>query len=254
MKSRVSVTLASALVVLLASTAVMAQPSTWEIGVKAGGTQSKLRGDEIYLFLSQPGLDLGGAVGDYTTGAMWGAYLRRNFSDVFALQVEGLYMEKGGAGTVYGTIDIDVPNSGTFPGDFTGEATVSLDYIEVPVLAVFTFPSDDAGKVLLTASGGVYFATKTKSEIRLQGDATVRLPDLSNRVYPVDETRQIDTVRRYDIGGLIGIGVEVGLSKVRLLFDGRYEFGLVNIDETDERSIWNNTFMLTFGLGFPLGR
>lgn len=253
MSRTLGILLLGIITVILATNIAHAQPATWEFGVKGGLTDSRLRGSQVSLFISEPGVSIGGAVGNYTRGFTGGVYIRRYFSDFVALQVEAAYVEKGGEGPIYGTIDIDVPNVGVFPADVDAMATISLDYMEVPVLAVFTFPHDDDSKVILTASGGAYFAVKTRSEVNLEGTAVAKWVDNSNRTFRLGETYELTNVKRYDIGGIVGIGVEVATGNVRILFDGRYEFGLVNLDDTGQTDVWNNTFSLTAGVGFPLG-
>ena len=135
----------AAVAVVLVTNAPRAE-GKWEVGVKGNVNGSKLRGDQVGFWVSQPGLDVSGTVGDSKIGYGVGAYARMYTSDVFALQLEAWYYQKGGEGNVFGVIEVETGANTTMPGDVEGKLTVHLDYVEVPLLAVFVFPADEDGK------------------------------------------------------------------------------------------------------------
>lgn len=225
---------------------------TWQAGVRLGGNGAKLNGDQVGLFINLPDANLRGAVGDKDATFVGGAFVRRAFSDMFAVQIEGLYSQKGGTGSVYGTVDIDYGPTTGYPGDITGELTVSLDYIEVPVLAVFSFSGDE--RLTLKAVTGVYVAFNVAAEARLQGKVTVPTEAGYNFIIDYDETyglsRRISPV---DFGAVIGGGLEIAMERFSWVFDARSVFGVPTVDDTGEKTTRNQVFSISAGVAIPFG-
>jgi hypothetical protein len=239
---------------ILAATPVKAQ-KRWSAGAKLGGSGVKLRGDQLGLFFSYPDkFDIRGAVGDKNAGFVGGGFLRYSFSDFFALQGEALYHQKGGKGNVYGKVWVQHTPTTIQEGDITGELTASLDYLELPLLAVFTFPADD--RWILTGIAGVAVAFSIDSDVQLQGKVTFPQPGFTSVVIDFDERVDIDGLNRIspvDVGGVIGGGIEVALKRVRLLFDARLTFGLTSADDSGAKNIYNHVFSIFAGAGIPFG-
>lgn len=239
---------------------VMAGPARagledWELGLKGGWNSTSLRGDEVGLWLNSPKFQIAGTVSDYQGGGVVGGYARRYISDMWAIQVEALYTQKGGKGNVFGDGFVEFPSNVSYPAAIDGVLTVETEYVEFPVLAVIMFPADDSENLTLSVLGGVAFGLNTSSDLRFEGTAEVRLPDSSRRVVRVDEKVDIKAATKdADIGGVIGLALELDRSRVRLLFDARWTFGLMSIDDTGSDSdVRNNTLSFTIGAGFPLG-
>jgi len=246
-------TLVAAALWVTASTAA-AETQAYRLGLKGGVNQSKLRGDQVADYLSEDRLSLSGAVDHYATGGMFGGFIRRYFSESFALQLEALFVQKGGNGPAFGEIDVDYPGNVVRQGGFNGEVTLDLDYVEFPLMAVFDFESDE--RVDLIFEGGVAVAFNTKASLGLNGVASVELPDLSTRSVTIDQRQDItDQVNSVDFLGTLGLGCEIDLRTFDLILDGRYTFGLTSIDRTNpKKDVWNGTFSVMAGLSWPIGK
>ena len=221
------------------------------LGFKGGINGSSLRGDQVAQFISGEYGQLAGAIDDSKRGYQLGVFIRRHMKNNFHLQLEALWIQKGGQGGAHGVIDVNQANSPARQGEFNGEVTVNLEYIEFPLLAVFEFESDDRTKMNIQA--GIVAAFNTKAELGLDGTAEVELVDLSKRVQNVDQTQDISqTVNSSDFLIALGLGLEVGFKSYDLIFDARYEFGLTTIDRTDnpKSNVYNDTFMLSMGFLF----
>lgn len=226
---------------------------TWETGVKAGWQGAKLRGDQIGLFLSvPPQIDVAGPIGDQVNGFAAGAFIRRNFNTMFGLQLEALYSQKGGTGAVTGTVEYTPENNQTYTGDIDGDLTLSLDYIEVPVLAVFSFEADE--KFSLVAELGLSFAYNTNADLELAGTATFNHPSYTQTIENFEQSQNVGgNISDFDLGGVVGAGVEVALNKYVLYFDARMSFGLMSIDDSGEKSVHNDVISVFAGFGIPFG-
>ena len=138
---------------------------------------------------------------DGRTSWLGGAFLNTQISPVFNLQPEILFSQKGG----------DYTTSGT-------RKHLVINYFEVPVLAKLRMPIGDV--VFPHILFGPNFAFRT------------------NVNYTSDETgggtqvtgNDID-IRKSDIGGLAGVGIDIETKDSGLFFtiDGRYGFGFNNL-------------------------
>ncbi len=61
-----------------------------------------------------------------------------------------------------------------------------------------------------------------------------------------------DYYKKIDIGPKVAIGAELGVGSVRLIIEGAYEYGFVNISNRSERKIKNHGLSLNAGLAFML--
>lgn len=108
-----------------------------------------------------------------------------------------------------------------------------LEYVEIPVLARV---SRAAGSRRVYAAGGPYVGIRLRAKARTEFSGATEELDLG------------EDLERRDFGVAIAGGVESG----RLVIDGRYTFGLSNIDAaaTDGREAKNRTLSITAGLRF----
>ena len=247
--------LSAVLVTVIAASAASAESGVL-VGAKGGFNTAKLVGDPVTLFVNRPGLDVSGRVDDWQEGFVVGGFVRWGLSEYVGLQIELLFSQKGGEGTVFGTADVEYAPGLTRTGEINGVMSVQMDYVEVPVFAVFSFPTDASDKVDLTASAGAYFAYNTAAWAYIEGEGQVELEDGSFQRVNFDQRWGMGSfVDRVDVGGLLGAGLEWSLEKTTLLFDFRWEFGFLSIDGTDKNSsVRNNVISLTFGVGLPVGR
>ena len=225
----------------------------WQLGLKGGVNRSQMRGTDVASVLSVPQKDfrISGSVGDWMTGGVIGGFVRRDFGEMTSVQFEILYSQKGGTGPIFGDILVEAPGNVFYPAEITGDLTLSLDYLEMPLMVVWTFPTDD--RLALTAQAGGYFGLLLGSEVRIKGDASATLPDGSTRKLKFDQTSDAENVREWDAGGVIGLGMVYSRGLVNWNFDARWSFGLASIDMTSQqRDIRNSALSLLVGIAWPL--
>jgi hypothetical protein len=182
-------------------------------GVKGGVNMASLTGDDA------DGLDS-------HNGFIGGAFYGVNFSDGFGARLEGLYVQGGAEGEFVA------------PGEDHGhESTVTLDYIQFPLLFVVNIPASE--KFLFNVALGPTFSFNTTAEVEDHDHG---------------ETQDISSaVNSFEFGGLIGGGVEYKLSSMSVLVDVRYSMGATNVVDADPSDVKNRGVGVMAGLSFPLG-
>ena len=170
---------------------------------------------------------------DHKLGLLAGVFLDVALNDVFSIEPEVLFSQKGA----------EVEGTGN---NSELEGTFKLDYIEVPLLLKFKVPVSSAGfRPFLFAGPAVGFEVKCE----LDGEILSVTGDTD-----CDETSLVNT-KSTDFGGTVGGGFEflAGMQAVRV--DARYTHGFTDInDSADAREIKNRTFAVTVGLGWPFRR
>jgi hypothetical protein len=224
-----------ALFMVPALTDTLAQPS-WEIGLKAGVGTTKLSGDDVKNFSVFVDTDnfLEGDIGDMRLGFVGGGYGTMHVNDQFGVRLEALYFQKGGKGNITGEV-AGIP--------FTGDLTFKVDYFEVPLLAVFSFPAGTSGTFDVFAGPALGFnlSGEMETEITVAGETQA-------------ETSDLEDIKSTDFGGVLGAGFTFSLTSVDLFFDARWEYGFTKIvDAEDDVDVKNNAFGFMAGVGFPLG-
>ena len=145
------------------------------------------------------------------------------------MQVEGLYSQKGA-------------KSSASEDGFTFEQTIKLDYIEIPVLGNFTAASNDrmSFHVLAGPSFGFNVGAKSKSKEVFDGEEFEEEVDID------------DDVKSADVGFIIGAAVRTG----QLIFDARYNFGLMNIldEEVEDEAETVKTRTFSFSVTWLIRR
>lgn len=227
-------------VFLFVAAAVMqpavAQP-VWEIGVLGSFNSATLSGDTDVFSGTAAGLgDVDSDLDGSKVGGIAGAFAMVNFTPNIGVRIEGLGTMTGGKGDVSGTV---------LGIDFTGEMSLYLNYIEIPVLFVGAWPASD-------------FVT-------LRGYAGPALDFLSNAKLKIDVTaggesgEEEDDVgelfKDVDFSGVFGAEAAFTLGAVNILLDARFTKGFSNVLDTPsgidvelKRATWS--FMA--GLGFPI--
>ena len=233
MRTRSLVAAVVGLLCLSAGTA--AAQLTWEAGFRGGLGLGKIRGDTGFSESSSDGsgntIDVTGDIKDFRIAFGAGAFVTAKINDSFGVRLEALYVQKGGKGPV------DVYFNGTLAG--TADITFKLDYVELPLLAVASFPAGTSAKVNLF--GGPAVAVKTGANLRAEAQGQS------------DETDIGDTIESTDFGFAVGAGVAIVASpRLNILIDGRATLGLSKVPTTGE-DIKNTNLLFTAGLSFPLG-
>lgn len=192
-----------------------------QLGVKAGPAFMTGSGDGLI----DEGLG-------YRTGFLAGGLLRLDLGRV-ALQPELLYIRKGW--TV------------TFQDDVS--TTVTLDYIELPVLAVAKLPT--WGRLTPHLQAGPMLGLSVNTSAEVEGSDA-----------PPEESVQDpgDTLQDAEVGVALGAGTDIALGTRALSLDLRYELSLASINDRsitgpdgeagDPPFIRNQGFVLTVGFLF----
>jgi hypothetical protein len=226
---------------------------TWQAGVKIGATGAKLTGKQVGLYLSDPyHFQVEGAVGDKSMGFTGGGFVRMGLSDLFSLQLEALYTQKGGEGNVYGGVWFQDTDGTWIEGSLDGQMTISLDYVELPLLALFTFDADNDGDVHLIGYGGLSAGFVTRSVVNLQGQVSFPTGGGTSVIENFEQTYSLsNVVETFDLGGVIGGGIEAKAGRVLLNFDFRYTFGITKVNKDGDAAVRNSVVAGYAGVGIP---
>lgn len=189
--------------------------SHWSIGLKGGINLADLHGDDVR------------ADTDFKVGAVGGGFVTYSINDWVALQGELLYSQKGAESNqmILG-----------LPVDVTGK----LDYIEIPVLAKLTIPTN----TILTPNIfiGPAFSFLVSANVKAE----------SMGVTIIDEDTK-DNQESFDFGMVFGGGVDVKVGTGKLTADVRYVLGLLNVDDPpigEAPDIMNSVISFMVGYGF----
>jgi hypothetical protein len=187
-----------------------------QIGPKAGLYIASIGGDDADQILEGQSLDS-------KTGFGGGLFFMYQFSKMFAIQPEAYYIMKGATYSEGGA-----------------KLTISLDYIEVPLLFKFLIPVEGSNiRPSIFAGPSVGFNMTAKSKFEYEGE--------SEEYDFKDDTKSTEFSIAF--GG--GIGFMVG--KNELGVDVRYIMGLTTIDDSsDPLDLKNNVINVNAYFGFSL--
>lgn len=210
---RLTLPLVAALLIAAAHSAY-AQQLTW--GVR-GGLNLATASVEGSLFAE----DVGSRTG-FHVGILGIVDISKNF----ALETDILYSQKG-----FGTGD--------------GDVSLSLNYFEIPVMAIIRIPG--------SVSPHLYLGV----ELSLESGCTVSsgaLQDVSCDDIRAENAR-VPRTKGADSGLMFGAGVTVDVGFTSLLIDILYDYGLTDISELTEEidSIKTRTLFLSVGATWPIG-
>jgi hypothetical protein len=160
-------------------------------------------------------LDAQGADTDMRMGLIAGGFAMMSFDDMFGLQVEGLFNQKG------------------FEYEFgADEFDVRLDYIEIPVLF----------RVQVAQAKGVYALVGPSFGFNVKAASSSEIGDIEQSV-DID-----DSIAGFEMSLAVAVGYQTG----RFLVEGRYMEGLTNVLEnaTDTMNYTTRTFAVLGGFRF----
>lgn len=141
----------------------------------------------------------------YRTSFSGGVFMNYAFDEALSIQPELLYVPKGFTGTLYdGYIDVDV--------------TPSIDFIEIPLLLKFAFPTGGNVRPFVFAGPSVGFAVSSKLKIGVGW--------LSSKVDMSDFTNSTD------FGMVVGAGLGYDTKYGLLSIDARFSRGFSDIVES----------------------
>jgi hypothetical protein len=186
------------------------------IGPKAGLNIASIGGDDADQILEGESLDS-------KTGFAGGLFFTYQFSNMFAIQPEAYYTMKGATYSEGG-----------------GELTISLDYIEVPLLFKFLIPIEGSNiKPSIFAGPSIGFNMTAKSKVEFGGETQEN--DFK------DETKSTEFSLAF--GG--GVGFPVGNGELGV--DIRYVLGMSTFDDSsDPWDLKNNVINFNLYYGFSL--
>ena len=206
---------------------------TWELGIKAGVSAAKLSGDDTKTEVTEDADNYYKSdISDMKIGFVGGGYATMHMNKKFGVRLEALYFQKGGKGTAEGA-DLGFA--------FTADETYTLDYFELPLLAVLSFPAGTSGTFDIFAGPAFAFnvTAKQKSEWTGEGDSGTDEGDIEN-------------IKSSDIGGVLGVGFMFGMDSMNLFADARWEMGFSSIVDVADVDVKNNAFAFMIGVAFPL--
>jgi len=143
--------------------------------------------------------------------------------ETLALQLEPMFLQKGAK--------LKLSDQG-----FTLEAEIKVSYIEVPAMLKFAFGSGDTKPYVMAGpTVGYLLSAKVKDDMEEQ--------DIK------------DDVKNIDFGLAFGGGVSLPMGNNTFFVEGRYSFGLsdINDDSSDDTKIKTKGIQIMAGITFPLG-
>lgn len=159
-------------------------------------------------------------------GICAGVFSTFEINDIFAIQPELLYSSKGAKMELYYSEESDYVSSDI------------IDYLVVPVVMKITIPSNI--NLSFSGIGGTSLAVKLNSKAKTK---------FLGEEYEDD----IDEFRRIDWGAVFGAGLNWKLGKRALLFEFRYNLGLIRIQKEKRRhspEYYNKVIQLLVGYAF----
>lgn len=185
--------------------------------------------DAQYLSLGLRGgasvstMSITGVSPEYRTGFLVGPTATLWLSDVVGVQFEALYVRKG-FNPPQGTSD-----------------TLTLSYVDVPIVALYHLPSVARGMLQGRVQAGPSFGFRVQCDVR--GGAATGIA-----------TCDPDAVSTFDIGVVGGVGLKIGRGRGGVIIDATYTYGLLNasIAEGSSQTARNRAIMVSAGFLFPI--
>lgn len=203
-----------ALFALMAGAPLAAQGM--QLGLKGGITSSTLTGDDV----DDP---------ESLNSFSGGLFATFAVSPQFALQPELLLVSRGAGEEFEGA-----------RGD------LKLRYIQIPVLAKFTF---GAGPLRPSIFAGPAIAFKTSCEVEASEGEVEFAFDCDDEEFDIG-------VKSTDFGGVLGVGFDYEMAGMSLIADARVDLGLSSIvdeEEAGDVSVKNRAYTFMVGVSIPVG-
>jgi hypothetical protein len=194
---------------VLAFAPVAARPEVTDFGVKAGVALSNVFGRDVY---DQR----------FRAGFSYGIFMTYKFGRTFALQPELLFVMKGSKYV-----------NGQGPDAY--RETMSLEYVELPILAKFYFPLFRGFRTHVFAGPAPSLNIRARVDARFAGES---------------QEEALDNIKGFDLGLVAGAGIEVPVGKGRITFDVRYTAGLMTLSKEPEAQIRSGSVSFLLGYMF----
>jgi len=123
--------------------------------------------------------------------------------------------------------------------DLGGKVETRVDYVQVPVLLKLSVIP--LGPIRPVIYAGGYGAMRIKARMVMIVDGQV-----------IDDADVSDEYGKYDYGLVGGAGLDIKLPGIAISIEGRYNYGLINVDTTAVGADYkkNRTLMGLIGIGF----
>jgi hypothetical protein len=214
-------------------TAQTSNPLTW--GIKGGINFAELKGDHF----NDP-------ENTYNTGIVIGLFSEKPVNDSFSIQWELLYTMKG-VSMNFTEKDSDEFSESTLEY----EATLNLNYIEIPVSFRFKMPAG-SGFVPSFYTGGS--AAFNVSAIGSYKYSYYEYYDDGSEFYEYTQndsgSEEVENINDLELGLVFGLGLNIPIENGQLLFDVRYNYGLSTVFDDGGSKTYNRVLSITAGFGF----
>jgi hypothetical protein len=205
-------------------TPLVASAQIWNLNIYGGWSYSDISGARTVL-----------TDGGYTSGFGGGVGAELRLNEDWGWEFGLWYIQKGTQGTFTAGND----NTGFFPEPTsTFDGTISLDYVQVPILVNVYFPVGRTADIRGFIGPTFAFLTNSNASGTLDGE-------------PVDQGLS-DIFDDADITVMIGAGGQWKLEKVNIMLNFAWDIGVTNISNVEGTEMRNNTVLITAAVGIPL--
>ncbi len=194
---------------VLAFGPVAARSEVTGFGLKAGVAMSNIFGKDVY---DQR----------FRVGFSYGVFMTYGLGRRFAIQPELLYVMKGSR-YVNGQ------------GSDAYRETMSLEYVEAPILARYDLPLFRKFRTHVFAGPAPAMKIRARVDARFAGES---------------QQETLDNIMGVDVGLVAGAGVEVPTGSGRITFDVRYTAGLTTLSKEPDDDIRNGAVSFLVGYVF----
>jgi len=197
---------------ILSSSVICARALTG--GVKVGLNMAKIYGEDVV----DEGLD-------FKMGFCAGGFITLNITEMFAIQPEVLYTQKG--------FKAEGEEDGV-----TVKMIASGDYLEIPLLVKLSLPTPGIVKPNLFV--GPFMGFNIRAKVKGEHDGE-----------PSPEVDIKDITKDTEFGLVLGGGADFSLPTSKITFDVRYTLGLTTLDDSGyEEDVKNGVISLMVGYSF----
>jgi outer membrane protein with beta-barrel domain len=233
-----------------------AAPS-FELGVRGGLSLAHLTGSDLETSepideTDQNGFHIVGTVTsslkDSRAGFTGGGYAMLHVNQQFGVRLEALFSPKGGKGDNSGTLTVfDSSNQPVGSVDVGGTNEIRLNYFEIPVLGVVSFPTGPRSTIEVFA--GPSIGLRSKAEFKQEVTLSAQGGSITQ-----SQTSDIGKeTKSTDFAGVLGAGFSYRLGAHVLFAEARWTPGFSKIDDTGSNTDWKNSaFGVSAGVGLSL--
>lgn len=189
-------------------------PKRPTIGIMGGVNLAKISGNDV-------------TSADNRTGFLGGVFVTFHLTNTFAIQPEAIYSQRG-------TSENSDPNF---------DATIKMDYIDIPVLLRYDIPV--VGPIRPFFLAGPAFGIQTKCTIGIEGQGVSASADCDQ--FSEDPEASFES-KTFDLSGVFGAGLDFRLGGHTLMVGARYQHGFSDV--VKDASAKSRTWSVVAGLGF----